>query len=94
MIPFVSEVICGRHAVRIESVDLIEMKAQQEAMVLHHPAADAFTRRSARLASLAGSVSPAISASSMARPVLPIKSISTESNLMLASSSVFCNRST
>jgi class 3 adenylate cyclase len=48
---------------------------------------DAFALRSARLASLAGLVSPAISASIMARPLLPIKSVSTESNLMLASSS-------
>src|ERR1700730_6579667 len=55
---------------------------------------DAFTRRSARPASLTGLVSPAISASIMARPLLPIKSVSTESNLMLASSSVFCTRST
>ena len=30
----------------------------------------------------------------LARPLLPIKSESTESNLMLASSSVFCTRST
>jgi hypothetical protein len=33
---------------------------------------------------LTGLVSPAISASIMARPLLPIKSVSTESNLMLA----------
>src|SRR4029077_16496898 len=85
----------------IESIDLIQMKAQQEAMVLRTAApasrnssCDAFTRRSARAASLAGLVSPAISASIIARPLLPIKSESTESNLMLASSSVFCTRNT
>ena len=85
------------------SVDLIEMEAQQEPMVLGHrgreaprgtPRWDAFARGWARLASLAGLVSPAIIASIMARPLLPIKSESTESNLILASSSVFCTRCT
>src|SRR5215469_17345760 len=85
----------------IESVNLIEMKAQQEPMVFvtrprrasRSSSCDALTRRLARLASLAGLVSPAIKASIIARPLWPIKSDSTESNLMLASSSVFCTRS-
>jgi hypothetical protein len=78
-----------------ESVDLIELKAQQEAMMLGpRPrrasccfCGDALTRRSARLASLTGLLSPAIRASIIARPLLPITSASTESNLMLASCS-------
>jgi hypothetical protein len=62
----------------IKRVDLIEMKTKQKAMVLRDPAAkgssgDAFTRRLARLASLAELVSPAISASIIARPLLPVK---------------------
>src|SRR5262245_48797805 len=49
---------------------------------------EAFTRGSARRASLAGSFSPAISASIIFRPLTPIMSVITESNLMFASSSV------
>ena len=47
---------------------------------------------SARVASLAGSLSPAISASRIVRPLLPTMSATTELSLMLASSSVFCSR--
>src|SRR6266446_9916605 len=46
----------------------------------------------ASAASLAGSVSPAISAWIIARPLRPMTSDRTDSSLMLASSKVFCRR--
>ena len=48
----------------------------------------------ASAASLAGSVSPAISAWIIARPLRPMTSDRTDSSFMLASSSVFCRRCT
>ena len=53
-----------------------------------------FSRRRlrARSASFAGSVSPAISASSMSRPETPSTSVATPASLMLASSSTFWMR--
>src|SRR3954470_13891535 len=51
----------------------------------------ALMRGWARAASLAGSVSPAIRASIILRPVGPMMSEISESSLMLASSSVFCS---
>src|SRR5262245_61844554 len=51
-------------------------------------------RRLAREASLAGSVLPAMSASIMGRPLVPMMSEMTESSLMLDSSSVRCSRCT
>ena len=56
----------------------------------HSWAVEAFSRGSASWTSLAGLVSPAISASIIALPLLPMTSVITESSLMLASSNVFC----
>ena len=55
-------------------------------------ACEALIRPSARAASLSGSVSPAMSASIIARPLRPSRSEMVESSLMLASSSVFWSR--
>ena len=85
---------------RVHGIDLLQMEAQQEAMMrvtrprsasLSFPG-EALSRRCASRASAAGSLSPAISASIMARPLTPITSVMTESSLMLASSSVFWSR--
>jgi hypothetical protein len=83
-----------------KGIDLLEMQAEQKAMLLvtrprraaDSCAGDAFRRRSAKAASLVGLVSPAIMASIVAQPVLPMMSAITESNLILASSTVFCTR--
>ena len=89
----------------IESIDLIQMKAQQEAMVLRHAAAkrprgdsscDAFTfaDRQGRpgFGGIGFAGNQCLDHCTATLP--PIKSESTESNLMLASSSVFCTRNT
>src|SRR5215471_12866313 len=66
----------------LKSIDLIEVKTQQKAVLVRHAAAKGFTQLFLRAlhppigkaASLVGLVSPAISASIMARPLLPITS--------------------
>jgi len=86
----------------VQRIDLLKMEAQQEAMMprytasqsLPKTAGEALIRLLARPASRSGSVSPAISASIMARPLAPMTSEMTESSLMLASSSVLCRRCT
>ena len=80
----------------IKGVDLLQMQPEQETMLaLDAPAqasrsvaAEARTLGCASAASLAGSVSPSINASIIARPLRPITSESTDSSLMLASSNV------
>ena len=81
----------------IESIYLIEMKAEQEAIVLRHPAAKGLAERLmgrlhppiTRLAGFAGLVSPSISASIIAPPLLSHRMGVPPSDLMFASSSVF-----
>jgi hypothetical protein len=86
---------------RIEGVDLVQMQLEQEAVMLGHPAAqraassssaEAWMRRWASAARAWGMVWPAIKASMMRRPLRPRMSVTTESSLMLASSSVFWMR--
>ena len=81
----------------VQRGDLLQMQPQQEPVMPRHTprnaslskAGDALIRLLARPANRSGSLSPAISASIMARPLAPIISEMTELSLMLASSSVF-----
>src|SRR5215469_2117018 len=93
---------------RVDGVDLLQMQAQQKAVMPGDTAAQRFAellgrcprptpgqaliRRCASWASCSGSLSPAIRASIILRPDRPITSEMTESSLMLASSRVFCSR--
>ena len=63
---------------RIRELDVLQVEVQQEAMMVRHPAAErlaqflgrSLIRRSARAASFTESVSPAIRARIIARPLL------------------------
>ena len=79
----------------VDGVDLAEMEAQQQALVGGHPAAQGRDQLGPRGADpgadparqRSGSLSPAASASRMARPLSPMMSESTEPSLRLAACS-------
>jgi hypothetical protein len=81
----------------VQSIDLLQMQPQHEAVMGRHPAAQrrlqfrrgGVNRPSASFAKASGAVWPGIKASIMRRPERPRMSVMTDSSLMLASSSVF-----